>query len=535
MHRTIASRLATLYALMLSVIVLIVIVASSIALVFKLGALTGDIVISKHEEARFLADQYRVAGKSLKQAAPMLVDQLSGIGLRVAVFDAKGRYLAGDRDLHPNILAQLAAHRVAPEPGALSNDLFNAVIPKGGKNTQIYIYNTPVGPFGLPPPPSALKHSSSRAFPEAVGGYSIVGPIPRASAHARGPTSASQFVLHEIFARPGGAREETTGLAVVSGGYVAFAPSWALITIALLPYWKFIVTMAILAIALSWWLGWQFSKQALRPLHDVTDALRALAQGEYAQQRFVLASGDEMAALTNAYNDAAANVSASMEERRRTEERMRQFVADAGHELRTPLTVIAGYIDVLRRGAVEEPTVARQILSTMAIEKEHMRSLIDRLMRLARLDAETPPNKEPVAVAELLRSQVEAAHRLRPNLEIDYSLDGAGEILADRSEVGEALWNIVENAIKYAPAAPIHLSAKREDGKTAIVVRDDGPGMSETERLHAFERFYRGEARGEISGSGLGLAIAKRAIERAGGNIRIDSAPGGGTSVTITL
>ncbi len=68
-----------------------------------------------------------------------------------------------------------------------------------------------------------------------------------------------------------------------------------------------------------------------------------------------------------------------------------------------------------------------------------------------------------------------------------------------------------------------------------ITVRDEGPGMSESERLHAFERFYRGDQRGEIAGTGLGLAIAKRAVERAGGDIAIDSAPGHGTAVTITI
>ncbi|MDQ6929203.1 MAG: HAMP domain-containing histidine kinase [Candidatus Eremiobacteraeota bacterium] len=524
MRNSLASRLATLYALMLSVIVIVVILASSVALVFKLGALTGDIVISKHEEARSLADQYRASGKSLKQAAPMIVQQLSGIGLRIAIYDSTGRFLAGDRELRPRFLSQLTARQGPGSASGISSTLLNAVVPKRMKSTQIYIYNSPAGLFGLPVSTADGKPSTFSAFPLAM-------QTPR----ARRPTSVSQLVLHEILPRTNSAREEPRDLAMINGGFVAFAASWALITVALVPYWKFIITIGVLAVALSWLLGWQFSKQALRPLQDVTDALRALAQGEYAQQRFVLASGDEMAALTAAYNDAAANVSASMDERRRTEERMRQFVADAGHELRTPLTVIAGYIDVLRRGAVQEPTVAKQILNTMAIEKEHMRALIDRLMRLARLDAETPPVNAPFSVADLLRKQVDTAHRLDPGLAIDYSVDGASEIVADRSEISEALWNIVENAIKYAPAAPIHLSAFRDNGKTAIVVRDEGPGMTDSERHHAFERFYRGDVRGEISGSGLGLAIAKRAIERAGGDITIDSTPGHGTSVTVKV
>lgn len=514
---------------MLSVIVLLVILASSIVLVYKLGALTGDIMTSKHEEARILVDQYRSQGKSFKQAAPLLVDELSGIGLRVAVFDTKGRYLAGDKDLHPRILDRFAARNVARETPA-DNDLMHAVIPKNGK-TAIYFYKPPLDMFGgAPEYPSGVDARGSYSVFEA-----LPTPPPSAATLRHRRDAAQSFVLREILARPPGPHEEPFGLAVVNGGYVAFAPSLALISVALLPYWKFILSLAIVAIAVSWYLGWQFSKQALRPLHDVTDALRALAAGEYAQQRFVLSSGDEMLALTSAYNDAAANVSASMDDRRRTEERMRQFVADAGHELRTPLTVIAGYIDVLRRGAVEEPTVAKQILNTMAIEKEHMRALIDRLMRLARLDSEAPPEQGPIEVGELLRSQVETAHRLDPSLDIDYTVDGATEIVGDRAELGEALWNLIENAMKYAPNAAIHLSARRDNGKTSLMVRDEGPGMTETQRLHAFERFYRGDERGEITGSGLGLAIAKRAVERAGGEIRIESAPGQGTTVTVRV
>jgi signal transduction histidine kinase len=118
---------------------------------------------------------------------------------------------------------------------------------------------------------------------------------------------------------------------------------------------------------------------------------------------------------------------------------------------------------------------------------------------------------------------------------IDYSVDGVQSIQADRGELAEAVWNVIENALKYAPEAPIHLRAARSNGHATITVSDEGPGMSESERVHAFERFYRGDQRGEISGSGLGLAIAKRAVERAGGEIAIDSAPGHGTAVTITI
>jgi|SRR5579884_2006360 len=475
MRQSLPSRLATLYALLLGVTVLLVIAASSIALVYELSGFTTDIIIAKHEEARILTEQYKVQGVNLPQAAPTIAKRLSGIGLRVAVYDTKGRFLGGDKTLRPRVLDRIIQGqlRFGPPPGTTSRN--------GG----------------------------------------VIEPLPR----SHGAVNISPPVHFEPWP-----------VTAVDGGYVAFSPSPWTVFMNLVPYWEIIIGIAVLAILISWFIGRVFSRHALAPVTEVTASLQALADGDYTQRRFVMGgSGDEMSTLTEAYNDAAASVATAMEERRTTEARMRQFVADAGHELRTPLTVIGGYIDVLRRGAIEEPKVARQILGTMALEKEHMRGLIDRLMRLARMDAEAPPQSAPIDLTAMLRDQVEAARRLDEQRAIDYNVDGVSEIVGDRAELGEALWNVVENALKYAPGAPIHLRAFRENGTTVLSVRDEGPGMTESERLHAFERFYRGDARGEIPGAGLGLAIAKRAVDRAGGSINIDSAPGRGTTVSIKL
>lgn len=468
-RRSLASRLATLYTVLLGVTVLLVVIASSVALVYELAGFSNDIIIAKHEEARFLAARYQNEGQSLAQAAAKIAHDVSGIGLRVAIYDRQGHFLGGDRAVHPEILDHVLR-----------------------------------GTVHIAPPP----------------------------AHAGEPVELRQPPAHHPMPAP---PHDWWRITAIEGGYATFDASPWIIFANLVPYWWIIIGIAVVAMLVSWMAGRVIARQALAPMNEVTGSLRALADGDYTQRRFVTAGGDEIATLTEAYNDAAASVAAAMDERRTTEARMRQFVADAGHELRTPLTVIGGYIDVLRRGAIEEPKVARQILGTMALEKEHMRGLIDRLMRLARMDAETPPQPVAIDVGELLRNQVEAARRLDENRQIDYSVEGAAEIVADRAEIGEALWNVVENALKYAPEAPIHLHAGRLDGHTVLSVRDEGPGMSESERVHAFERFYRGDARGEIPGTGLGLAIAKRAVDRAGGAIAIESAPGRGTTVSITL
>ncbi len=477
-RRSLAARLATLYAMLLGVTVAIVIAASSIALILELAGFSNDILIAKHEEARFLADRMQSEGLTFTQAAPRIVSAVSGIGLRVAIYDTHGKFIAGDKDVHPPILADVLRGQVKlPQEQHAGGSVEFA---RPGTRAVVL-------PGGPPPQP--------------IGG-------------------------------PGG-RRKWLSIAAVTGGYVAFEPSTWLILTNLIPYWWIVFGIAVVAITGSWFIGVFFSREALAPVNEVTESLRALAGGDYTQRRFVTARGDEIATLTHAYNDAAASVAAAMEERKTTEARMRQFVADAGHELRTPLTVIGGYIDVLRRGAISETNVARQILGTMSLEREHMRTLIDRLMRLARMDADTPPSLQKVNVAEFLRDQVEAARRMDETRHIDYCVDGVADVIADRMELSEAVWNVVENALKYAPDAPIHLSAVKTDGYTTLSVRDEGPGMNEFERMHAFERFYRGESRGEITGSGLGLAIAKRAVERAGGSIEIDSAPGRGTTVLM--
>jgi len=456
---SLASRLATLYSVMLAIIVTLVIGASSLALIYALQGVESDVVISKHSEARSLAEQYRAQGMTLAQAAPLMVKQLGSIGLRVAIFNQTGKYLAGDHQL------------------------------------------------SLP--------GRSR----------------------RGPPPLNHMLLHVILrgssqAMPSG---EHRGFTPIRGGFVAFAPTSSLLLVTLAPYWRLIFTIGLLAIFLAWVLGRFFARQALRPINEVTGALNELARGDYAERRFMMRGGDEIASLTCAYNDATAQVARAMEERTRTEQRMRQFVADAGHELRTPLTVISGYIDVLQRGAIAEPKVAASILTTMTLEKEHMRTLVDRLMRLARLEGDGAPNTEPIDLSDLLASQADAVRRLNPKHDIDYRVDGDLTIAADRTELSEALSNILENAVKYAPDSPVELRGYRQDGSTVIEVSDFGPGMSEMEKTHAFERFFRGDFRGEITGSGLGLAIAKRAVERAGGTIGISSTGGKGTTVRIRL
>jgi len=319
------------------------------------------------------------------------------------------------------------------------------------------------------------------------------------------------------------------------GGYLVIQPAFDFFLFNLGPYWLTLGLVLLAALVIAWFAGRVLAKQALAPIVEVTSALDALGKGDFSRRALVRGEPNEINALAAAYNSAAEKVGAAFEERRRTEERMRQFSADAGHELRTPLTVISGYVSVLRRGAVTEPAVADEILGTIAEECERMRHLIDKLLALARLDSMPPEPPELMDAARVVRDAAAGSRTFIPNGALRVDAPEPLQVRAYPDELREAVRNLIENAAKHAHAANVTVSAHRDDGMATIEVSDDGAGMPPDEQAHAFERFYRGALRGNTTGSGLGLAIVRKAVERVGGSARLRSEEGKGTTVTLTI
>jgi two-component system OmpR family sensor kinase len=217
---------------------------------------------------------------------------------------------------------------------------------------------------------------------------------------------------------------------------------------------------------------------------------------------------------------------------------MRQFVADAGHELRTPLTVVGGFLDVLRKRTPADAEPTLRIFDIIDVERKRMRVLIDNLVLLARLDRPQDAREIGIVdVAKIAEHVVESRRPLSPTTTIRLfpAQSDDAYVIADEFEIHEAVGNLVDNARKYAENAPIDVRVTVDPHVVRVEVADGGPGMSPEELEHAFERFYRGERRGEIEGSGLGLAIVKRATERANGTISLHSRDGHGTTATIEL
>ncbi len=320
------------------------------------------------------------------------------------------------------------------------------------------------------------------------------------------------------------------------GGYIAFVPDATLFANIVLGAVIVLAVAALISGILAAMVGRYITERAIRPLLEVTEALQRFAARDFAPRPIAVDGQSDFAVLAHAYNAAAAQVAAAFAERDAAEAQMRQFIADAGHELRTPLTIVLGYIDLLRRRAGTGDERTNFIYASVASEGRRMRTLIDNLVLLAKLEGDDARPVEPFAVGWLVDEIVKVRRELHPQVQIDVDLRVVGTVIADAGEIHEALANVVDNAIKYAPGSPIAIAIDSPRAGTIVIsVSDRGPGIPPADRASIFERFFRGATRGEVEGSGLGLAIAKRALERAGGSLVLDPAYADGTRFVLTL
>lgn len=383
----------------------------------------------------------------------------------------------------------------------------HTMIIRGGLNVRQYRKTTGGPPPGTPPPggpPADMVRGFFMAGPTMMDGPPFpFGPITSASVHIPGGFAVIRLV-----------DSQTAGL--------------------LRNYFIMIAALVVLGVLMAWFGLSRIVRRELGPTISVENALIRWGAGDYARLELVDTEKSGRS-VVDAYNTAADQVSSALKRQTEAETNMRQFVAEAGHELRTPLTVILGFLDVLRQGAVKEYALAQRILESMTIEGERMRALIGKLLLLARLDAVAPERSESVDVAAIVREVVDSFRAIAGQSKLEFTTAGDARAQAAPNELRELIGNLLDNAIKYAPGSTTKAAVRRINGSVEVEVADDGPGMDYALRSRAFDRFSRGEDRGNIPGSGLGLAIVKRIVDRAGGEIELDTAPGRGVRVLVKL
>ena len=221
----------------------------------------------------------------------------------------------------------------------------------------------------------------------------------------------------------------------------------------------------------------------------------------------------------------------------------RDFVANVSHEIRTPLTVLAGFVETLQN--LDLPKEERnRYLQMMGQQAQRMQTLVNDLLTLSRLEGSPPPGAGEWTPVAVLLAQCEQEARalalaLGKALELRFAPPPALAVAGVPSELLSAFSNLVSNAIRYTPGGGSVMVAARdiENGRFEFIVRDTGPGIASEHLPRLTERFYRVDRSRsrETGGTGLGLAIVKHVVQRHGGELRIESTPGVGSTFSIAL
>lgn len=292
-----------------------------------------------------------------------------------------------------------------------------------------------------------------------------------------------------------------------------------------------------------------FARYVSHKLATIIDYAGKLARGEF-QARLKRSGRDELGVLIEQLNETGEKLQAMFEQlqREHTEleklERVRKdFVINVSHELRTPLASIQGYTETLLDGAIDDPEHNVRFLSIIRQNAERLGRLTADLMTLSRLELKTTRFQfASYYVRELLADCCDSVRPIAEKKDIHIALEAGpadAEVFCDSEAVHQVMGNLLDNAIKYTPAGGrivVGMVAERNE-TIQFFVRDAGMGIPPEELPRLFERFYRvDKARSrQMGGTGLGLAIVKHLVRAMGGDVRVESQPGKGSTFWFSL
>ncbi|GIE94956.1 sensor histidine kinase [Paractinoplanes rishiriensis] len=312
--------------------------------------------------------------------------------------------------------------------------------------------------------------------------------------------------------------------------------------------------------------AWYVVRLGLRPLTGMERLATDISGGNLSGRVADADPHTEPGRLGLALNSMLTRIEAEVDARTASEQRLRQFVADASHELRTPLTSIRGFAELYRRGGAPPGPALDETMSRIEGEAGRMGVLVEDLLMLARLDRQRPATLRPVDLLEIAADTIRDAHARVPDrpvalsgLDDDSETFEPGTVLGDEHGLRQVATNLVSNALHHTPpSARVTVRVGRLPSRpprpdsvvsgpalvrpgTALAVlevSDDGPGVPPEHAPRIFERLYRADSsrtRGRGGGSGLGLAIVAAIVHGHGGWVELDTREGGGATFRVLL
>jgi two-component system OmpR family sensor kinase len=285
-------------------------------------------------------------------------------------------------------------------------------------------------------------------------------------------------------------------------------------------------------------VAWVLVRIGLLPLDRIGHTASRIAGGDLSHRVAGADARTEVGRVGLALNAMLDRLERAFAERQASEDRLRQFIADASHELRTPLASIRGYAELFRMGAARKPADVEKSMRRIEDEAQRMGVLVEDLLTLARLDEVADAPHVEVDLARLARDAADDARATAPGRTIAVGGDGSAVVLGDAHQLRQVLANLLRNALVHTPAdSPIEVAVAANGADVRLEVRDHGPGLPTDDADALFERFWRAEGgreRGK-SGAGLGLAIVAAIVGAHHGRVTAANADGGGAAFVVTL
>jgi signal transduction histidine kinase len=274
------------------------------------------------------------------------------------------------------------------------------------------------------------------------------------------------------------------------------------------------------------------TRSGLRPIDMIASTAEQIVRAEDLSRRIPVANPhDELGRLATITNDLLARMEGLFNTQRR-------LTADVSHELRTPLAAMRGNLEVLRRGAMNNPELLSESLSDLEREVSRLTRLVNDLLLLAQSEAGVQIRQEPVELDTLVLEVFREMRPLAEHIKLQIGSEDQATVIGDRDRLKQALLNLTYNAVQHTPPeGTVTLNLMRVGREAAISVSDTGEGITPDALPHIFERFYRAD-RARVrkgGGAGIGLAIVKWIAEAHRGTVEVRSTLGDGSTFTLWL
>lgn len=293
--------------------------------------------------------------------------------------------------------------------------------------------------------------------------------------------------------------------------------------------WGFRAVLAVLVLGVAAVIGVVVARRLTRPLRQLNDMASKFSDGDLTA-RSPVTGPQETQTLARTLNQGAGRLDTLIASQR-------IFVADASHQLRTPLTALRLSLDNIADGVDDE--FVKEDVEQATAEVVRMSRLVNGLLVLARAEAKVTA-AEPLALWDIVQERLAvwrpAADERGVTIALRGSADGRLLVLTSPGHMEQVLDNVLSNALEVSPdGGTITVRVEPRGDEVVLSVDDEGPGMPDTDKSRAFDRFWRGKGLTGRTGSGLGLSVVKQLVTDDGGTVALDDAPGGGLSVRISL